>query len=78
MLYEMLTGKVPFARAGAMSTMAAIVEEQAPPMGELNPSVPVPLRRRSTWKPFGKSFNQEYPRSRDAWNRSWQVFDRRS
>jgi serine/threonine protein kinase len=43
-LYEMLTGKAPFARSSAMSTMAAIVEEQAPPIGELNPTVPAPLR----------------------------------
>jgi len=43
-LYEMLTGKAPFARSSAMSTMAAIVEENAPPIGELNPSVPAPLR----------------------------------
>ncbi len=32
-LYEMLTGKAPFARSSAMSTMAAIVEENAPPSG---------------------------------------------
>ncbi len=43
-IYEMLTGKAPFARSSAMSTMAAIVEEQATPIGELNPSVPAPLR----------------------------------
>jgi hypothetical protein len=41
---KMLTGKAPFARSSAMNTMAAIVEEQAPPIGEPNPSLPAPLR----------------------------------
>lgn len=43
-MYEMLTGKPAFARSSAMSTMAAIVEEQAKPVTELIPSVPAPVR----------------------------------
>ena len=43
-LYEMLTGKRAFTRASDMSTMAAIVEESARPIAELNPAIPVPLR----------------------------------
>ncbi len=43
-LYEMLTGKSPFARSSDLSTMAAIAEEPAPPIRELNPAVPTPLR----------------------------------
>ena len=43
-LYEMITGKPAFSRSSAMSTMAAIIEEQARPIADLNPSVPAPLR----------------------------------
>ena len=43
-LYEMITGQAPFARSSAVSTMAAITEEQAKPIHELNPAVPAPLR----------------------------------
>ena len=43
-LFEMLTGKAPFARSSDLSTMAAIAEEPAPPIRELNPAVPSPLR----------------------------------
>jgi serine/threonine protein kinase len=43
-LYEMLTGKPAFARSSAVSTMAAIVDEPAKPLAELNPAVPAPLR----------------------------------
>ena len=43
-LYEMITGKQPFARGSAMSTMAAIVEEPPQPIAELNPSIPAPLK----------------------------------
>ena len=43
-LYEMLTGKAPFARSSAVSTMAAIVDEHAQPLTELNPAVPAPVR----------------------------------
>ncbi len=43
-LYEMLTAKKAFARSSAMSTMAAIVEEPARPVVELNPSIPAPVR----------------------------------
>jgi eukaryotic-like serine/threonine-protein kinase len=44
LLFELLTGKPAFARSTAVSTMAAILEEQAPPVTELNPAVPAPLR----------------------------------
>jgi len=43
-LYEMITGKPAFARSSAISTMAAIVEEQAKPVTEANPAIPAPLR----------------------------------
>ena len=40
----MLTGKKAFLRTSDMSTMAAIVEETARPIAELNPAIPVPVR----------------------------------
>ena len=43
-LYEMLAGKPAFARSSAVSTMAAITDEPTPPLTELNPAVPPPLR----------------------------------
>lgn len=43
-LYEMITGKVAFTRASAVGTMAAILEEQAQPIAEVNPAVPAPVR----------------------------------
>jgi Tol biopolymer transport system component len=43
-IYEMIAGKPAFARSSAMSTMAAIVEEQAKPVSEFNPAVPAPVR----------------------------------
>jgi Tol biopolymer transport system component len=43
-IYETIAGKPAFARSSAMSTMAAIVEEQAQPVAEINPAVPAPLR----------------------------------
>jgi serine/threonine protein kinase len=43
-LHEMFAGKPAFARSSAVSTMAAIVEEPAPSLADLNPAVPAPLR----------------------------------
>ena len=43
-IYEAIAGQPAFARSSAMSTMAAIVEEQAKPVAEFNPAVPAPLR----------------------------------
>lgn len=43
-LWEMLTGKPAFARGSAMSTMAAIVDEQPKPLTEPVPGLPAPFR----------------------------------
>ncbi len=43
-MYEMITGKAAFSRSSAMSTMAAICEEQAKPVTESNPAIPAPVR----------------------------------
>jgi serine/threonine protein kinase/WD40 repeat protein len=42
-LYEMITGKAAFARGSAVSTMMAIMEEQAQPIAEVNPAIPPPV-----------------------------------
>ena len=39
-LYELLTGKQPFQRASAAQTMAAVVEADPAPLGEVDPKVP--------------------------------------
>jgi serine/threonine protein kinase len=43
-MYEMIAGKPTFARSSAVSTMAAIVEERARPLAEVNAAIPQPLR----------------------------------
>ena len=43
-LYEMLASKPAFARSSSVSTMAAIADDQAEPLTEVNPAVPPPLR----------------------------------
>ena len=43
-LYEMLTGKRPFQRESSAQTMAAIIEDDPPPISELNPRAPAPVR----------------------------------
>ncbi len=44
LLYEMLTGKRPFQRESSAQTMAAIIEDDPPPITELNPKAPAPVR----------------------------------
>jgi eukaryotic-like serine/threonine-protein kinase len=44
MLYEMATGVHPFRRGTTLQTMSAIVDDEARPIGELNATVPPPLR----------------------------------
>jgi predicted ATPase len=42
-LYEMATGKRPFHRATHAQTLAAIIEDEAEPIGSLNPEIPPPF-----------------------------------
>ena len=42
-LYELLTGKVPFDRGNSVNTLMAHVSEPVPPMVQSNPSVVVPI-----------------------------------
>lgn len=43
-LYRMLTGRAAFEGNNPMSTLAAIIEQDHRPVGELTPNVPAPLR----------------------------------
>ena len=43
-LYEMLTGRRAFDRPTAVETLSAIIREDPPPVEQLNPSVPAPVR----------------------------------
>jgi serine/threonine protein kinase len=43
MLYEIVTGKHAFSRASAVTTMSAIVKDEAPPVTQFNAAVPLPL-----------------------------------
>jgi len=43
-LYEMLTGKKAFQRASAVTTMAAIIQEEPEPLPQARPETPAPLR----------------------------------
>ena len=63
-LYRMLTGKPAFEGASPMSTLAAIIEQDHRPTGELNSSAPVPLR----WcvdRCLAKGAQQRYSSTRD-------------
>jgi predicted ATPase/serine/threonine protein kinase/predicted transcriptional regulator len=42
-LYEMATGKRPFRRSTTAQTLAAIIDDEAEPIGSLNPEIPPPF-----------------------------------
>jgi len=42
-MYELMAGQSPFRRATAIQTMAAILDDEPRPVGELNPLVPRPV-----------------------------------
>jgi serine/threonine protein kinase len=44
MLYEMATGVQVFRRETAAQTLSAVLEAEPAPIGEVNPSIPLPLR----------------------------------
>ena len=44
LLYEMATGKRAFRKDTAVDTLSAILHEEPKPVGELNPTAPLPLR----------------------------------
>jgi eukaryotic-like serine/threonine-protein kinase len=42
-LYEMLTGRTPFQRPSATQTMAAVIEDDPPPLAEVDARIPRPV-----------------------------------
>jgi eukaryotic-like serine/threonine-protein kinase len=44
-LYEMLTGQRAFQKATSIDAMSAILNEEPPPITQVNPSLPLPLER---------------------------------
>ncbi|HET8644765.1 MAG TPA: protein kinase, partial [Vicinamibacteria bacterium] len=42
-LYELLAGEPPFLRPSAAQTMAAVLQDEPPPLAEVNPRVPLPV-----------------------------------
>jgi serine/threonine protein kinase/Tol biopolymer transport system component len=63
-LYEMVTGKRPFQRESSAQTMAAIIEDEPPPITELNPKTPAPVR----WiveRCLAKETEERYASTRD-------------
>ena len=44
MLFEMSAGRLPFARASAVETLAAIINDQPADLATLNPQTPAPVR----------------------------------
>jgi hypothetical protein len=44
-LYQMVTGHSPFRGGSPMSTLSAVLRDQAPPMADLAPGVPAPLEQ---------------------------------
>ena len=43
-LYEMLAGRRAFSRATSVETLSAIIRDEPPSLGELNPAIPVSLQ----------------------------------
>ena len=43
-LYELLAGQRAFARPTSAETLAAIIRDDAPPLAQLNPAIPAPVR----------------------------------
>jgi serine/threonine-protein kinase len=65
-MYEMLTGKVPFDRTNSVNILMAHVHESPPRMAEINPNVTVPsLLEQVVMKAMAKKPDDRYP-SMDA------------
>jgi serine/threonine protein kinase len=63
-LYEMLTGRRAFDRATFAETLSAIIREDPPPLGQVNPAVPAPVR----WiveRCLAKDVRERYALTRD-------------
>jgi serine/threonine-protein kinase len=69
-MYEMLTGKVPFDRPNSVNILMAHVNEDAPPMRQMNPSIQVsPARLEPSSRPLHGQGSNPVP---DRWTR-WAL-----
>src|SRR5260221_33124 len=60
-MYEMLTGKVPFDRPNSVNILMAHVNEEAPPMRQMNPNIQVsPIIEDTVARCMAKDPNQRY------------------
>jgi len=60
-LYEMLTGKVPFDRANSVNILMAHVHEAPPPMQEANPDVQIPpMLQNAVMKSMAKKPDERF------------------
>ena len=64
MLYEMLTGKLPFDGTGAVSIAIMQISEKPRPLAEVAPNVPEGLRQ-ITEKAMNKDPNERYQSARE-------------
>jgi TolB-like protein/predicted Ser/Thr protein kinase len=63
-LYEMLSGRRAFQRATPVETLAAIIQEQPPPIQTINAAVPAPLQQ-IVERCLAKNPEDRYPVTRD-------------
>jgi serine/threonine protein kinase len=60
-MYEMLTGKVPFDRPNSVNILMAHVNEDAPPMRQMNPSIQVsPIMEETVARSMAKDPDQRF------------------
>lgn len=64
-LYELLTGRLPFAGGSVAETLYRIVHSQPDPIAALNPRVP-PLLERIVMKALDKQVEQRYQHAREV------------
>src|SRR5262245_38452344 len=76
-LYEMVTGKRAFLKKTAVDTLAAILNEEPPPVGSVHPQAPVPLRWIAE-RCLAKEAEQRYASTRDLARDLATVRDRLS
>jgi len=64
-LYEMASGKTPFARETSLQTLAAIIESEPVPIATINPAVP-PLLQEVVRRCMEKKPEDRYPSTQDV------------
>jgi serine/threonine protein kinase len=66
-LYELLTGKTPFHRPSATQTLAAVIEDEPPPLPEVDARIPRPVAD-VVQRCLAKDPERRYPCTRDLVN----------